>query len=776
MSRIFRLTRSTRRVLVLVLLAAGAAPARPDFTPTYRPSTTTGRAAGEITVDGVLDDPGWVGAGRATDFVERSPGYNIAPLVATEAWITYDDDNLYVAFVCADDPAAIRATMCQRDQFADDDAVGVHIDTFGEGQWAYELYVNPYGIQKDLMWTLVHGEDQGFDMIWHSAARVTAEGYTVEIAVPLASLRFPARDVQSWRVDFRRVHPRESFHQYAWAAHDRDDQCQPCQWGTVEGIAGVKAGKGLEILPSAMAFQTSEIRDVLDADSGLEHGDVKAEASLGVKYKATSDVTLEGTINPDFSQIEADADQIDVNTTIVLRFPERRPFFQEGNDLFRTYFNSFYTRMVANPEVAAKATARWTKTSLAYMFARDETSPYIVPTEERSYTKSLDYSTVNVLRALQSLGNNSHAGVMLTDRRYDRGGSGTIASGDFNFRLSSHYSWLGQFVWSHTEEPDGVAVNPGETFADGRHTVDLDGEIYSGNAFITELRRAADHWNLTLDYNQVEQTYRTQTGYDPWNDQRNGFVWTNYNVNFDEGLIERITPSCFVDGRWNMAGQRKWRHVAPQLAVRLRWAQTNLYLGYTYGEETWSGVTFSDLWRVDLNVDGRPSDRVGYSLGCGVGEEPALFSVERGDAVSASLALELKPWDRVVVEPTLDYTRSEAAAGGGLLYEQAIARLRLRWQFTRRFSLRLVVQYNDSDNPPFRADAQAGRFPDYHMHFGRKWEVDPLLTYRVNSFSVFYLGSTSDWRDFNAAAADGATRFRQTQRQYFVKLQYLFQI
>jgi len=761
---------------LLLLLAATPILAQPEFEPNLMPTTATRRAPAEITIDGLLDDPGWVGVGRAGHFTERSPGNNIAPLVETETWITYDDKNLYVAFVCTDDPAAIRATMCQRDQFFDDDAVGIHLDTFGEAQWAYELYVNPYGIQMDRMWTLVQGSARGFDMIWHSAAQVTETGYTVEIAVPFASMRFPANDVQEWRVDFRRIHPRDSYHEYAWSAHDRDDQCKPCQWGTVTGIEGVKAGKGLEILPSVMAFQTSNITDETDADSDLDHGDIKGEASLGVKYKATSDVTLEATLNPDFSQIEADADQIDVNTTIVLLFPERRPFFQEGNDLFRTYFNSFYTRMIVNPEIAAKGTARWTKSSLAYMFARDENSPYIIPTEERSYARSLNYSSVHVLRGLQSLGNNSHAGFMLTDRRYDSGGSGTILSGDANIRLSSHYSWLGQFVWSNTEEPDGVDINPGETFADGKHTVDLDGETYTGNAFITQLRRGADHWNFTLDYNQVGQTYRTQTGYDPWNDQRNAYIYTNYNINFEEGLIERITPGFFINGRWNMAGIRKWRHANPQVSMRLRWAQTNLNLGYTAGEETWSGVEFKDLWTANLFINSRPSDRVGYFLRFNVGEGPAIFSLERGDEVSASVAMDLKPWDSLVIEPTVDYIKSTSSEGNELLYEQTIARIRLRWQLTQRFSLRLVVQHNSSDNPPWREAAEAGDYPTYHMDFGSKWEVDPLLTYRVNSFSVFYLGSTHDYRDFNAAAPNSSKLYRQTQRQYFMKLQYLFQV
>jgi len=763
-------------VLACVILCTSASVAQSDHEPAVRPVLETQRAQGEIELDGILDDPGWQVAGRVDNFSERWPGNNIAPLARTEAWVTYDDENLYVGFVCADDPAAIRSTLCQRDQFNGDDAVGFYLDTFGEGQWAYVFWVNPYGIQKDLMWTNVQGEDRGFDMIWHSAASLTDTGYTVEIAIPFASMRFPKGDTQTWRLDLRRNHPRDSYHNYAWAAWDRDDQCGPCQWGSLEGIVGVEAGKGLEILPSFIAYQTSEIKDPEDADSGLEHNDVKGQGTLGAKYSVTSDVTVEGTWNPDFSQIEADADQIDVNTTIQLRYPERRPFFQEGNDLFRTYFNSFYTRMVVKPEIAAKGTARWTKTSAAYMFARDENSPYIIPLEERSELQPMGYSNVNVLRVLQSLGNNSQAGMMVTDRRYDQGGVGTILSGDANIRLTNHWSWIGQYVHSRTEEPDGIEISLGETFANGKHTVDLDGETFTGDAVITQLRRQADHWNITMDFNQVGPTYRTQTGYDPWNDQRNAFVWTNYNFNFDEGLVERISPQLFLNGRWNYDGHNKWRHANAAVNVRLRRAQTAFSFGYQRGEETWGGMEFGDLWRVNAWIDSRPHDRIGWFVAANIGQNPAIFSLDRGDELGLTAALDLKPLDNVIIEPTVDYIRSDNADTGEKLFEQTIVRARLRWQLTRRFSLRLVVQHNASENPPYLAEARAGNFPTYHMNFGGKWEVDPLLTYRVNSFSVFYLGSTHDWRDFNAALPAGSTLYRQTGRQYFMKVQYLFQI
>ena len=765
--------------LSLTCLAAGnsAASEAADFSPSFTPSVITSRTTGPIELDGVLDEATWQTAGKAANFSERSPGDNVKPQVKTEAYITYDDDNLYVAFVCHDDPELLRTTMCQRDQFFNDDAVGLMIDTFGEAQWAYEFFVNPYGVQKDIMWTNIQGEDRGFDMVWHSAAKINEDGYVVEMALPFAAMRFPNQDIQQWRIDFWRVHPRDSFFQYSWAADDRNEQCFPCKWGTVEGIEGVRPGKGLEILPSVIAYQTGHISDELDADSEFQDNDIKAEGSLSAKYSVSSDITLEGAYNPDFSQIEADADQIDVNTTIVQRFPEKRPFFQEGNDLFRTMFNSFYTRMVNDPEVAAKGTARWEKTSLAYVMARDEHSPYIIPTEERSYSLGMDYSTVNVLRGLQSLGSGSQVGFMATDRRYDKGGSGTILSGDANIRLSSTFRWMAQWVYSHTEEPEGISVSPGETFANGKHTVDLDGETYSGNALITELRRNARHWNLTLDYNQVNPTYRTQTGYDPWNDQKNGFIYTDYRIYPEgEGLLERITPSVFVNGRWNTSNVRKWFHYQGSLNFQLRWAQTNVGLRYASGTELWGGVEFKDLWRANINLNSQPWDQFGYFLGYRFGKNPALRTLDKGDEQNITLALNIKPFDRLIIEPTINHIRSDHAGTGKLLFKQTIARMRVRLQLSNRLSVRLVVQNNQSKNPYYLDQAQGGDFGNYHMYFGSKWEVDPLVTYRINSFSVFYAGSTHDYRDFNAGIEDGNDQYILTDRQYFMKLQYLFQI
>jgi hypothetical protein len=245
---------------------------------------------------------------------------------------------------------------------------------------------------------------------------------------------------------------------------------------------------------------------------------------------------------------------------------------------------------------------------------------------------------------------------------------------------------------------------------------------------------------------------------------------------FESGLFTRITPGVFADRRWNMDWRPKWRHANAQIDVNLRWAQTHVGLGTSRGKEMWGGIVFDDLWTIYANLDGRPHDMVGYRAAYSFGRNPAFDTLGLGDERTLSLALELKPVDRLIVEPTLDDVRSEDATTGDLLFRQTIARARVRLQVNPRLSLRLVVQHNDSESPLYRALAQAGDFPDYHMYFGSKWEVDPLLTCRVNPFSVFYLGSTHDYHDYDAARDGAPSNLVLTERQYFTKLQDLFQL
>jgi hypothetical protein len=748
-------------IIVGLVLSGSLVFASTPFEPVFRPTLEIEKADGSIKIDGELNDSGWETAARAANFVERSPGDNTKPEVETEAFITYDQDNLYVAFVCYDDPATIRATMCQRDRFDGDDAVCVLLDTYGDAAWAYEFFVNPYGIQRDLLWSSVGGEghgqdDVGYDLIWKSAAQITASGYQVELALPFASLRFPNQAVQTWKVDLWRNRPRESYKQYSWSARDRNEQCWPCQWGTVEGIKNVHPGKGIEILPTVLTFQSGNLSYLDDRNHRFENSDPEGELSLGGKYSISSDVTLEAAINPDFSQIESDAAQIDVNTTIALFYPERRPFFQEGSDIFRTLFNSFYSRMINDPQFTAKVTGRMGRTSVGFLSAVDENTPYMIPLEERTLVINSGRSTANILRGSRAFGDNSMVGFILSDRRFEGDGSGTVAALDGRVRLSRNYSIDGQFIASHTREPDDSSLTSDLEdlqFDYGKHTVAFDGESFYGGAFITRLNRNARSWNFFIDYNQVSPSYRTEIGYDPRVDYRNASIWTGYNIYPKSGIFERITPQSHIFRSWNFDGVRKLEENNLGINGNIKVAQTHFGVHFSKNYEFWGGTEFDNLWTIHFDLDSRPSDQFGYDLGFSHGRGVARYALVEGDETSVYASLMLKPVDRLVIEPRLNFSQSHRVDTGEELFYGYITRTRIQYQANQRLSFRLVVQYND---------------------FGQSWDIDPLLTYRVSSFSVLYIGSTYD---YGKTAADQSIQpeWRMTSRQFFMKLQYLFQ-
>ena len=743
---------SAALILGICLCWSGAAQA--NFAPTFNPSLEIGETVERIKIDGNLDDPGWRYASSASNFVESYPGDNIEPLVNTEVMIAYDLENLYVAFKCYDDPANIRATMCQRDLFFGDDAVGLTFDTYGDAAWAYELYVNPYGIQKDFLWSSISGEDRGFDIIWESAARVTDFGYQVEIAVPFASLRFPNKDVQEWRMNFYRDHPRDSYKQFSWSANDRDEKCWPCRWGTVNGMENVRPGKGFELLPTFVGYQTGSRLGSGDPTSPFRNDDPDGEFSLGGKYSISSNMTVEGAYNPDFSQIESDVAQIDVNTTISLLYPERRPFFQEGSDIFRTIFNAFYTRTVNDPQYAVKLTGRLDKISVGFLSALDNNTPYIIPLEEQSIVRNTKKSYANVLRASRTMGEDNHFGMIVSDRRLEDDGSGTVFGIDGDIRISQNYSVVGQYLTTHTKEPNNAELSQGlqgMEFDGGKYTVALDGESYSGDAFIVQLRRRARHLGFTVDYNQVAPSYRTETGYDPWNDYRNLSLYTSYTF-YTDGFFQRITPQIYGNARWNFAGDRKWEHTSVSLWGLLSYAQTNPGLEFTRGSETWWGYDFDNLWNVNFYVESTPYDKLAYYVSFQKGQGAAVWVPARGNETSIYAALTLKPFDRLIIEPDLNYARSIHVDTGEELFDGYITRTRIRFQANKELSLRFVIQYN---------------------HFSEKWEFDPLLTYRLSPFSVFYVGSTYDYDNMALSPRD-PSNWKLTSRQFFLKLQYLF--
>jgi hypothetical protein len=759
-----------------------------------------------ITIDGVLDDPAWQKVEGVTGFSETNPNDNTRPPVRTVAYLAYDDNFLYVAFICFDDPEEIRATWSDRDQIWDDDYMGLLIDTYGKANLAYFIAANPLGIQGDTRISASAGEDVNFDMIFSSRGRITERGYELEFAIPFASLRFPDREKQEWRVNFWRTRPHESRATYSWARIDRDNHCWMCQWGYLRGLRGVESGSSIDLIPSLVAGQSRSL-DLANPESGLQDDPAQdlllgdnADFGFTAKWAINPSLTVEGTFNPDFSQVESDAAQIDINNTFALFFPERRPFFMEGSDLFSTGVNVVYTRSINDPIGAAKVIGRWQNSTLAYLTAVDENTPVILPFEERSEFVAMKRSLSNIARYKYDFGNETYLGALLTDRRwmswdsYDPAleesfetsgdGFGSTLAIDGKYLFGDNFQIEGQIVASYTREPDDTTLTQGfndTTFANGRYSAAYDGENYSGNAINLSFARNARHWSFDFDFRQTSPTFRAANGFVTQNDNRRYIFWTGYTFYYEDSFIERFIPNVHSGYVQNFSGLTKDAWINAELSLRFK-GQTVFEASYMWNNENFKRLKFDQINRFQFYFNSDFSDvfrfgsflRAGYFVANRRGN-PATGDppVRARGTESFEFWSDIKPWERLVITPTYQFSEAYSAQTSSFIYRAHVLRTRFELQITRELALRLVGQYVRNEVPD---DELSGNC--YEEFFS----IEPLLYYKLNPFSAIYAGMTSGY--YNASDFDGpqtetfeeVLRMSNTSQQIFIKFQYLFNI
>ena len=295
-----------------------------------------------------MDEAAWQDAVRVDVDIETRPGENIRAPVDTTAYLIEDGENLYLAFDAEDpDPASIRAYLRDRDSAWNDDFIGVVLDTYNDERRAFQFFANPLGVQMDTTNDDVNqNEDVSWDAIWTSAGQINADGYVVEMQIPLSQLRFPSlAGKQTWGFDLLRFYPRDHRYRLSNNPLDRNRGCYLCQMSKLSGLEGSRPGRDIEVVPTLTASKADTTED--PAIEPIQSGDVDMEAGVSIRWGITPDMTANLALNPDFSQVEADVAQLSVNERFALFFPEKRPFFLEGADYFSTPLDAVFTRTVS---------------------------------------------------------------------------------------------------------------------------------------------------------------------------------------------------------------------------------------------------------------------------------------------------------------------------------------------------------------------------------------------------------------------------------------------
>ncbi|MCP4150691.1 MAG: carbohydrate binding family 9 domain-containing protein [bacterium] len=722
----------------LLLLTGTGIPAEPTNKEYRIPSVKTG-----IKTDGLLNEEVWKQALTLELKYEVSPGENIKPLVRTEVLLAYGKSHLYIAFRAYDpDPSQLNARICDRDNINGQDLVSVDLDTFNDERRSFGFGCNPYGVQSDYVET-TDSYDSEWDAIWDSGGRVTNEGYVVEMSIPFSSLRFQRIEgEQVWGIDAIRKYPRSLTHEMGLFPRDRNNDCYLCQAVKIRGFKGAKPGKNIELDPTLSTHASWEREDFLEGPFKL---DKKLEPGLTARWGFTPNLTLSATVNPDFSQVEADAVEMDINEPFALFYPEKRPFFNEGADYFNTRMDAVYTRTVRDPSWGVKITGKEKGNTIGAFIVRDTLTNLLFPGTQSSSSTSLEMdSTASVLRYRRDLGSNSTLGVLFTNREgenyYNR-----VYGVDGDIRVTAKDRIQVQALGSTTRYPDEVATEfQQETGKFNDKALDI---YYRHNA------RNLD-WHLT--YNDIGADFRTDLGFITQVGYRSLLATTEYTW---YGKPNHWWSRFKLDGQFeqknNHDGHRFYRHFITSLTYMGPKLMHSI-LEYKLTEEEYNGIKF-DQKRFFLHHCMRPIGDIHFYFNTLFGDRIDYANTRPGKrlyvktGLTYNMGLHLK-W-------SFDHTFERLWVNSERLYTANISALNLVYQFDKRTFLRTVLQYVDyrynSDNYTFEIN------PVYKHLF-----TQLLFSYKINPQTVLFLGYSDNYYGYKD------TGFPQVNRKVFLKIGY----
>jgi hypothetical protein len=680
-------------------------------------------ASGRIRIDGIVDEEAWANCRAIKLPTEWTPGENTPAPVDTDCLVTYDRHNLYVAFRCHDpEPGKIRAHLMDRDlmdSFVQDDYVCIWLDTYNDQRRAFEFRVSPLGVQADAVFSEQDGyEDFSWDAIWASAGHIDADGYSVEIAIPFHQLRFkPGPGKRTWGFSAERSWPRGDRHRMESHPRDRGNNCLLCLLNKISGLEGISPGNNIELDPT-LTVQRSDSRSDFPAGD-LAAGRAQAEPGLTAKWGVTPNLILNAAANPDFSQIEADAAQLSVNTRYALYYAEKRPFFLEGADFFLTPFEAVFTRTVADPLWGAKMTGKLGDGALGFFVAQDRINNLIIPSNQGSEAVGLDEGVFSgVFRYRRDIGNASTLGLLYAGR--SGGGYFNHVGGiDGFFRLGKNDQVRFQYLRSQTRYPEAVAADFGQR-----------ADPFPGNALYTEYIHRTRSWFLYAAYNDKGAGFRADSGFVNRVDTRmldaqaqytfwgKAGGWFNQIYFWLRGYRISDHQGVLTDSR--LALGMGYEGPLQSSATFIARSNREYFAGTLYNtDDLYAEVFLKPIKGLSFGVYANPANAVDYANARP--SQRLLF----GPYMEASLGRHLNL--------NLNHTLERLSSEGARTYTANLLQARLVYNFNVRAFARAIVQFRDVDRDPERYAAPVDRS-------SRGLFTQLLFSYKLNAKTVLFLG------------------------------------
>jgi len=498
-----------------------------------------------------------------------------------------------------------------------------------------------------------------------------------------------------------------------------------------------------------MIEQSSTRIDPTDPESGMDKGSVKVRVGGGVQYSPGPSLNLNAVINPDFSQIESDVEQISVNTTFALYYPEKRPFFMSGMDLIQTPM--YYSRTINNPLFAGKANGKLGNLSYLSLAAYDRNTAIIIPGEEESNTVRTDLgSYVGTLRLRYDLGDENFIGILGLSRNFTEGHN-YVGGLDWKLKFWKNWYFSGELFLSNTKEINDTAIFYSERqFGSTGHDASFNGEKYFGTGLHLSLRRSGRNYTFNLVQNNFSPTYQTYNGMFPSVNSRESFMNHRYTFYPNKKILKKFSLQANLSMNHNYDGLFKELVFQPTASLTVI-GQTNITVGHlTVNRERFRDILFKGVQRTYFFVNSSPVNGLNVSFGLQTGKFIYRSSVpEIGKGYNLESSIQIEPGSRLKTGFSFSLAKLNSLDTGDEFYQGYILRNNTTFQFTRKLFIRNIIQYNS---------------------FSDSFCVYPLLSYKFNAFTMFCAGMTCDMKDYQ----EDVYSFKPTRNQYFIKLQYLF--
>lgn len=483
------------------------------------------------TIDGVLNDDVWKSAALLKDFYQIDPGDNIAPSKPTEVLLGYDSRFLYIAFRAFDEQDKIRSTVAKRDNIFQDDYVGFYLDTFNDKRRAFEIFFNPLGIQGDGLLTEGRGEDFSIDLLLDSKGTITQEGYFVEIAIPFKSLRYEAGKDKLWGAHFFRRIQRFNRELDSWMPFSRSIDGNMNQAGHLGGLEGISVERTIELIPSLTLSQDGRFVRTYGVFPGtpaaltdpgrIVNQPLAFDPGLTAKLIPSPAMTIDLAINPDFAQVEADQLVVTANQRFPIFFPEKRPFFLEGIDIFSTPITAVHTRSIVDPDIAVKTTGKLGRTSFGIIAASDngpgnlslddrgnlrscierrDLDPRVICNNERFVDKN---AYIGVLRLKRDVGKENSLGMLATSYNFIEKHNQLVAL-DGRFRLDKQTTLTFQTIGTTSRN---FFFNPNDSVQGTRYRTG------NGFGYSFDYNVSGRNWGYELYGEGFTQDFRADVGF-----------------------------------------------------------------------------------------------------------------------------------------------------------------------------------------------------------------------------------------------------------------------